>query len=108
MDGLADIQKQVGIWIRASTEDQSLGESSGRREHRARHYAEAKDWPVGKVYPLEGVRGKNVAAHPQAKQILKGVADGATKGLIFILGSLASPRTPSAYWGLRAVSKSKA
>ena len=40
------MKKQVGIWIRVSTEDQAKGESPEHHEMRARMYAEIKDWDV--------------------------------------------------------------
>jgi site-specific DNA recombinase len=51
--------KQVGIWIRVSTEDQARGESPEHHERRARYYAESKDWKVREVYHLEAVSGGN-------------------------------------------------
>ncbi len=38
--------KQVGIWIRVSTEDQARGESPEHHEKRARYYTESKGWQV--------------------------------------------------------------
>ncbi len=38
--------KQVGIWVRVSTEDQTKGESPEHHEKRARFYAESKGWKV--------------------------------------------------------------
>lgn len=40
----------VGIWIRVSTEDQARGESPKNHEHRARMYAELKNWHVVELY----------------------------------------------------------
>lgn len=42
------MKKQVGIWIRVSTEDQAKakGESPEHHEMRARMYAEVKDWEL--------------------------------------------------------------
>ena len=51
-----DQKKQVGIWIRVSTEDQAKGESPEHHEQRARYYAEAKGWAVSEVYHLEAVK----------------------------------------------------
>jgi hypothetical protein len=45
--------KNVGIWIRVSTEDQVKGESPEHHERRARYYAESKDWNVAVVWLLE-------------------------------------------------------
>ena len=38
--------KQVGIWIRVSTEDQARGDSPEHHERRALYYAESKNWQV--------------------------------------------------------------
>jgi len=77
------IRKQVGVWIRVSTEDQAQGDSPEHHEHRARSYAEAKDWEVVEVYHLEGVSGKNVADHAETKRMLADVASGRIEALIF-------------------------
>lgn len=77
------IRKQVGIWIRVSTEDQARGDSPEHHEHRARCYAESKDWDVIEVYHLEGVSGKNVEDHAETRRMLKDVAAGRISGLIF-------------------------
>lgn len=75
--------KRVGIWIRVSTEDQAKGESPEHHEHRARMYAEVKGWDVIEVYHLEGVSGKTVHEHPEAKRMLKDIKNGHIEGLIF-------------------------
>ena len=75
--------KRVGIWIRVSTEDQARGESPKHHEQRARLYSEAKGWTVAEVYHLEGVSGKSVMEHPEAKRMLKDVERGHITGLIF-------------------------
>jgi site-specific DNA recombinase len=79
-DGMS---KQVGIWIRVSTEDQARGESPEHHEKRARAYAEAKGWTVREVYHLEAVSGKSVIGHPEAKRMLEHVTSGRITGLIF-------------------------
>lgn len=76
-------KKSVGIWIRVSTEDQAKGESPEHHEKRARHYAEAKEWNVMTVYHLEGVSGKSVIHHPEAKRMLQDIKDGHISGIIF-------------------------
>lgn len=76
-------QKSVGIWIRVSTEDQARGESPEHHEKRARFYAESKSWNVLEVYHLEGVSGKTVLEHPEAKRMLADVKSGHIEGLIF-------------------------
>lgn len=76
-------RKNVGIWIRVSTEDQVRGESPEHHEKRARSYAEAKGWQVREVYHLEAVSGKSVMSHPEAKRMLEHIASGHITGLIF-------------------------
>jgi site-specific DNA recombinase len=75
--------KRVGLWIRVSTEDQARGESPEHHEARGRMYAEAKGWTVVTVYHLEGVSGKGVLWHPEAKRMKGDVESGAITGLIF-------------------------
>ena len=75
--------KPVGIWIRVSTEDQARGDSPAVHEKRARLYAEAKGWEVREVYHLEGVSGKRVSDHPEAKRMLADMRSGKITGLIF-------------------------
>src|SRR6185295_3092197 len=75
--------KNVGIWIRVSTEDQAQGESPAHHEHRARLYAESKGWNVIEIYDLAGVSGKSVMEHPEAKRMLADVKRGHITGLIF-------------------------
>src|SRR6185503_13634564 len=75
--------KNVGVWIRVSTEDQAAGESPQHHEHRARAYAESKGWTVREVYDLAGVSGKSVMEHPEAKRMLADIKRGHVTGLIF-------------------------
>ena len=79
----APSDKQVGIWIRVSTEDQARGESPEHHEQRARYYAQAKGWTVREVYHLEAVSGKAVIALPESKRMLQDIASGKITGLIF-------------------------
>lgn len=75
--------KVVGIWIRVSTEDQARGESPEHHEKRARYYAESKGWRIAEVYHLEGVSGKTVLEHPEAKRMMADVKARHISGLIF-------------------------
>src|SRR5438270_13116327 len=75
--------KDVGIWIRVSTEDQAQGESPQHHEHRARLYAESKGWTVKEVYDLAGVSGKSVMDHPEAQRMLQDIKKGNITALIF-------------------------
>jgi site-specific DNA recombinase len=79
----APATKRVGVWLRVSTEDQARGESPAHHEHRARMYAEARGWTVVEVYHLEGVSGKSVMGHPEAKRMLEDIRSGAISALIF-------------------------
>lgn len=80
-DNLA--QKDVGIWIRVSTEDQAKGESPEHHEERARAYAKSRGWQVREVYDLAGQSGKAVMQHPEAKRMMKDVERGHISGLVF-------------------------
>jgi site-specific DNA recombinase len=78
-----DIPKEVGIWVRVSTEDQVRGESPEHHERRARAYAEAKGWRVVEVYRLDAVSGKAVMGHAESKRMLSDVRAGKINGLVF-------------------------
>lgn len=80
---MTDSSKQVGVWIRVSTEDQAQGDSPEHHEKRARAYAEAKGWAVAETYRLEAVSGKAVMAHPEAARMLADVRAGRITGLVF-------------------------
>ena len=75
--------KQVGIWIRVSTEDQAKGESPKHHKKRAQYYAEAKNWKVVEIYDLSGVSGKTILDHPETQRMLNDVKSGHISGLIF-------------------------
>lgn len=75
--------KQVGIWIRVSTEDQAKGESPEHHERRARFYAESKGWHVRDVYHLEAVSGKSVMGLPETQRMLDHIKSGHITVLIF-------------------------
>ena len=79
----AEQVKSVGIWIRVSTEDQVRGESPEHHERRAQAYAEARGWKVMQTYRLEGVSGKAIIGHAEAKRMLADVRDGTIDGLVF-------------------------
>ncbi|RQV96851.1 recombinase family protein, partial [bacterium] len=76
-------QKQVGIWIRVSTEDQVLGESPEHHEKHGRFYAESRNWNIVKVYRLNAISGKSVMGIAETKEMLQDVASGKITGLIF-------------------------
>ena len=75
--------RQVGIWIRVSTEDQARGESPEHHLHRAQMYAESRGWTVEETYDLSGVSGKSVIEHPEAKRMLRDIHEKKISALIF-------------------------
>jgi site-specific DNA recombinase len=75
--------KQVGIWIRVSTDMQVRDESPEIHEERARCYTQAKGWDVVEVYRLDAVSGKTVMHHPEAQRMLKDIRSGRITGLVF-------------------------
>lgn len=77
------LPKNVGIWIRVSTEDQARGDSPDIHESRAKAYAAARGWTVREVYDLAGVSGKSVMEHPEARRMMADVKRGHITGLIF-------------------------
>ncbi|MEQ1675544.1 MAG: recombinase family protein [Chitinophagaceae bacterium] len=78
-----EFKKQVGIWLRVSTEGQVKDESPEHHERRARLYAESKGWEVVEVYRLEAISGKSVMEQPETKRMLKDIKQGRISGLIF-------------------------
>lgn len=76
-------QKNVGIWIRVSTDMQVEGESPEHHERRAKMYAEAKGWNVITIYRLDGLSGKSVLEYQETKRMLKDIKDGTISGIIF-------------------------
>ncbi len=78
-----EIKKNIGIWIRVSTDMQVQDESPEHHEKRARLYAEAKGWNVITVYRLDAMSGKSVMEYPETKRMLKDIANGTITGIIF-------------------------
>ncbi|MCG3165619.1 MAG: hypothetical protein POELPBGB_01387 [Bacteroidia bacterium] len=77
------MSKDVGLWIRVSTEDQAQSDSPEHHEKRARMYAEIKNWNVREVYYLLGVSGKSVMEHPETKRMLADIQARKITGLVF-------------------------
>ena len=75
--------KEIGIWIRVSTEKQVESESPEHHEKRARLYAEAKGWIVVEVYRLEAMSGKSVMLYSETKRMIEDITSGKITGLIF-------------------------
>jgi len=77
-----DKTKQVGIWVRVSTEDQAKGESPEHHEKRARFYAKSKGWQVREVYRLEAVSGNSVPGLPETQRTVLNIKTCRITGLI--------------------------
>jgi len=76
-------QKNIGIWLRVSTDMQVQDESPEHHEKRARNYAEAKGWNVITVYRLDALSGKSVMDYEETKRMLKDIQAGVITGIIF-------------------------
>jgi len=75
--------KNVGIWIRVSTDFQVKDDAPEHHEQRARYYAQAKGWNIVEVYRLDGLSGKSVMEYSEAKRMLGDIRSGRITGLIF-------------------------
>lgn len=78
-----DSGRRAGIWIRVSTDKQADSDSPEHHEYRAREHAKRMGWHVVEVYKLEGISGKSVLGHPEAKRMLADVERGHIQALIF-------------------------
>lgn len=78
-----ETKKNIGIWIRVSTERQVEDESPEHHEKRARMYAEARGWNVVTIYRLDALSGKAVLDYPETKRMLKDIESGVISGIIF-------------------------
>lgn len=78
-----DTNKNIGIWIRVSTDFQVQGDSPEHHEKRAQLYAEAKGWNVVTIYRLDALSGKSVMGYSETKRMLQDISDGTITGLIF-------------------------
>lgn len=75
--------KNIGIWIRVSSEEQAKGESPHHHLERGKNYAQSRGWTVAEVYDLAGQSGKAVMEHPEAKRMMKDIERGHITGLVF-------------------------
>lgn len=75
--------RNVGIWIRVSTEEQAKGEAPEHHLERAKAYAIARGWNVVETYDLAGQSGKAVVEHPEAKRMMADVKRGHIQALLF-------------------------
>ena len=75
--------KNVGIWVRVSTDMQVEGESPELHLERGRMYANAKGWNVVTIYRLDALSGKSIMEYSETKRMLKDIQNGTITGLIF-------------------------
>lgn len=75
--------KNVGIWIRVSTDIQVQDESPEHHQKRAQLYAAAKGWNVVTIYRLDALSGKSVMEYPETKRMLADIKNGTISGIIF-------------------------
>jgi site-specific DNA recombinase len=75
--------KNIGIWLRVSTDMQVEADSPEHHEKRARLYAEAKEWNVITVYRLDALTGKSIMDYPETKRLLTDIKNGTITGIIF-------------------------
>ena len=75
--------RNVGIWIRVSTEEQAKGEAPELHLERAKMYAVARGWHIAEVYDLAGQSGKAVMEHPEARRMMADVKRGHVQALLF-------------------------
>lgn len=76
--------KNIGVWIRVSSDDQAKGESPAHHLERAKRYiAPREGWAIKEVYDLAGVSGKSVWEHPECQRMMADIKRGHINGLIF-------------------------
>ncbi len=75
--------KQVGIWIRVSTEMQVDRESPEHHLERAKAYAKFNHWNVMKIYRLDAESGKSIMEYHETQEMLHDIRTGVISGLIF-------------------------
>jgi site-specific DNA recombinase len=78
--------KDIGIWIRVSSDDQAKGESPTHHLERAKAYAASRGWTVKEVYDLAGntgTSGKSVKEHPEARRMMDDIKRHHITGIIF-------------------------
>jgi site-specific DNA recombinase len=67
---LTEGPKEIGVWIRVSSDEQAKGESPEHHLERARARAVSQGWKIKEVYNLAGVSGKSVKDHPECKRMM--------------------------------------
>jgi len=75
--------KDIGIWIRVSTDEQAQGDSPEHHLERAKSYAKSKGWNIKEVYDLSGQTGKGVNGNPDAQRMRRDIERGHITGLVF-------------------------
>ncbi len=78
------MKKRVGVWIRVSTKLQQSSDSPEHHLHKAKMYAELKEWDNVDEYHLEAVSVKRVMDNHEGKRMMSENPRGCTEALIFI------------------------
>jgi len=75
--------KNVGVWIRVSSDEQAKGDSPEHHLERARARAASQGWTIKEVYNLSGVSGKSVKDHLECKRMLADIKEKRISVLLF-------------------------
>ena len=76
-------EKDMGVWIRVSSDEQAKGESPAHHLERAKAYAAPRGWKIKEIYDMAGISGKTVKDHPEAQRMMNDIKRKHISGLIF-------------------------
>lgn len=76
-------KKQIGVWIRVSTEETAQGESPKVHMKRARLYAQLHDYNIREIYDLSGLSGESIVDYKETQRMLFDIKRGHIQGIIF-------------------------
>ncbi len=76
-------QKNIGIWVRVSSQMQVEKDSHIHHEIRAKAFVKSRDWKIKKTYRLEALSGKSVMGYDETKRMLHDIRTGVISGIVF-------------------------
>lgn len=76
-------QKEVGIWVRVSTQMSVDKDNHIHHEMRAKSFIKARDWKVIKTYRLEAMSGKSIMGYAETKRMLDDIKNKRISGIVF-------------------------
>lgn len=76
-------QKEVGIWVRVSSQMSVDKDNHVHHEMRAKSFIKARDWKVAKVYRLEAMSGKSIMGYPETKRMMDDIKNKRISGIVF-------------------------